>query len=117
MTLMIVDSEFMAYETATLTGVNAYQLTGLYRGLYGSGAVGHAAGASIARLDGAVFKYVLPNSYIGQPLYLKFQSFNIFGGGLQDLSDCAAYTFSPAGAGSADPIAAQLASGLPTDLG
>ena len=116
-TLMIVGSEFMAYETATLTGVNAYQLTGIYRGLYGSGAVAHAAGASVARLDGAIFKYALPNSYIGQPLYLKFQSFNIFGGGLQDLSDCTAYTFSPAGSGSADPIAAQLASGLPTDLG
>ncbi len=116
-TLMIVDEEFMAYETATLTGPNAYQLTGLYRGLYGSGAVAHAAGARVARLDGAIFKYALPNSYIGRPLYLKFQSFNIFGGGLQDLSDCAAYSFSPSGGGSADPIAAQLASGLPTDLG
>ncbi|WP_245441019.1 phage tail protein [Methylovirgula ligni] len=116
-TLMIVGGEFMTYETATLTGANAYQLTGLYRGLYGSGAVAHAIGASVARLDGAIFKYALPNSYIGQPLYLKFQSFNIFGGGLQDLSDCTAYTFSPAGGGSADPVAAQLASGLQTDLG
>ena len=98
-TLMIVDSEFMAYETATLTGVNAYQLTGLYRGLYGSGAVGHGGGRVHSQAGRRGLQKCLPNSYIGQPLYLKFQSFNIFGGGLQDLSDCAAYTFSPAGAG------------------
>jgi hypothetical protein len=53
----------------------------------------------------------------GQPVYLKFQSFNVFGGGLQDLSSCTAYSFSPGGGGSSDPIAIQLQSGLPTDLG
>lgn len=116
-TLMIVDNEFLAFETATLAGANAYQLGGLYRGLYGSAASAHTAGALCARLDGAIFRYDLPSSYIGQPLYLKFQGFNVFGGGLQDLSTCTAYSFSPAGTGLADPIATQLLSGLPTDLG
>ena len=35
-TLALVDSELLAYESATLTGTNAYKLTGLQRGLYGT---------------------------------------------------------------------------------
>jgi hypothetical protein len=36
---------------------------------------------------------------------------------VQSLSTCAVYTYAPAGAGVADPIAAQLAGGMPLDLG
>ncbi len=116
-TLCVVDNEFLAFETATLTGTNAYNLTTLYRGLYGSLAAAHSIGASFARLDQSVFEYDLPANYIGQTIYLKFQSFNIFGAGLQDLSVCAVYTYTPSGAGASDPIAAQLATGLSLDLG
>jgi hypothetical protein len=114
-TLSLVDSEFLAYETATLVSGNAYDLTGLARGLGGSGAAEHSTGAAFARIDGAVLQYDLPANFTGQTLYFKFQSFNVFGGGAQELSSCAVYTFNaPAGA---DPIAAQLASGFPLDLG
>ena len=54
---------------------------------------------------------------MGVELYIKLQSFNVFGGGVQDLSTCTVYTYTPTGAGFADPIAAQIASGFPQDLG
>jgi hypothetical protein len=116
-TLSIVDAELLSFETATLSGTNAYNLTSLYRGLYGTLAAAHSIGAPFARLDSAVFKYDLPANYIGHAIYLKFQSFNIFGGGAQDLSTCAVYTYTPSGAGASDPITAQLETGISLDLG
>ncbi len=116
-TRSLVDGELLAYESATLTGTSAYNLTGLQRGLYGTAPTAHSSGAPFARLDGAVVAYDLPSNYIGQTLYFKFQSFNVFGAGVQSLSTCAVYTYVPAGAGVADPIAAQLAGGMPLDLG
>lgn len=116
-TLSLVDNELLAYETATLTATNSYNLKGLARGLVGAAAASHAAGAPFARIDDAVVKYDLPSNLIGMTLYFKFQSFNVFGGGLQDLSTCAVYSYAPVGEGVVDPIAAQLASGIPLDLG
>ena len=143
-TLSLVDNELLAFETATLTGTDAYGLTGLARALGGTTVADHPTGSPFARLDGAVVKYDLPSNLLGQTLYFKFQSFNVFGGGLEDLSTLTVYTFTPAGAGSggstgggsggsgggggggsgdgagggsSDPIAAQLLSGFALDLG
>ncbi len=116
-TLSIVDNELLAFETATLTGTNAYNLTTINRALYGSTANAHAIGAAFTRLDSAVFKYNLPSSYIGQPLYLKFQSYNIFGQGVQDLSTCVAYQYTPSGSGVMGPVAQTLATGTNVDCG
>ncbi len=130
-TLSLVDSELLAYETATLISGNAYSLTGLARGLGGSSPAGHSTGAPFARLDGALARYDLPANFIGQTLYFKFQSFNVFGGGTQDLSTCAVYSYSPVFASTvvtstppntppappANPIAAQLLTGFALDLG
>jgi hypothetical protein len=80
-------------------------------------ATSHTSGAPFARLDTAIFEYDLPANYIGQTIYLKFQSFNIFGGGFQDLSACAVYSFMPTGQGVSDPITAQLATHVALDLG
>lgn len=116
-TLCLIDNELLSFETATLTGTNAYNLTTLYRGLWGSQPAAHPSGAPFARLDDAIFKYDLPANYIGQTIYLKFQSFNVFGSGLQDLATCAAYAYVPSGSGTSDPIMAQLATGIALDLG
>ncbi|MGH6840172.1 MAG: phage tail baseplate protein, partial [Methylocella sp.] len=98
-TLCLVDNELLSYVTATLTGTNAYNLTTLYRGLYGTAAVAHLNGAPFTRVDGAIFKYVLPTAFIGVGLFMKFQSFNIFGQAIEDLSECAVYQYTPTGAG------------------
>jgi hypothetical protein len=94
-----------------------YTLSGLWRGLYGSAAAGHAAGVPFARLNQRIFKYALPTAYIGVPLYLKFASFNIFGNALQDLSTVEPYLYTPTGAGWLGPVASAMAAGIHLDMG
>jgi hypothetical protein len=92
--------EFLSYRDATLTSPNNYTLGGqLYRALYGSTAGAHSVGAQFARLDDNIFKLDLPVQYIGKTLYVKLQSFNIYGGAVQDLADCTAYTYVVQGSG------------------
>jgi hypothetical protein len=98
-TLCYCDGELLSYEAATLTGTGLYNLTTLYRGLYGTTPAAHAAGSQFARLDGAIFEYDLSEDYVGVPITVKLQSFNIWGGGVQDLSTCTAYTYTPVGTG------------------
>ncbi len=115
LTLSLVDSELLAYESAILTGTNAYNLTGLQRGLDGSPPAAHASGAPFARLDSAVLKYDLPEAYVGVTLYFKFVSSNVFGLGGQSIAACAVYTYTPKGAGALGPVAQALALGTNLD--
>ncbi len=105
-TLFYADGEIMAYATAALTSANHYNLSGLQRGLYGTAKTAHAAGTQFLRLDNFVFKYALPGQYVGKPMYFKFQSFNIWGAGVQDISTCINYTYYFTGAGYLTPAAA-----------
>lgn len=90
--LVYVGGEFLAYRDATLTGLGAYNLTHLKRGLYGSTA-GAASGASFALIDSSIFRYGFNKNLVGSTVYLKFQAFNNVGGGLQDMADLVAYSF------------------------
>lgn len=116
-TLSLVDGELLAYETATLTGSYAYNLTGLQRGYAGTPPAAHATGAAFSRLDSAVVKYSLPETWIGVTLYFKFQSFNVFGAGAQDLSTSAVYSYTPSGASSVGPVTQALQIGTNLDFG
>lgn len=102
--LCLIGTELMAFQTATLSGTNKYQLTGLARGLFASSAVAHPAGDWFSRLDSSLVRYNIPASYIGVPLFFKFQSFNVLGGGLQDISTCTPYPYTPVGAGTVSPL-------------
>jgi hypothetical protein len=101
-----VGGEIVAYETATLTAPNVYNLDYLVRGAYGTedDIVDHPAGTVFARIDNAFFTYAYDQSRIGDTVYLKFQSFNIFGGGVQSLADCTAYAYQITGAALASPL-------------
>lgn len=98
-TVSYVGGELLSYENVNLTGTNAYDITTLWRHLYGSVGGSHASASNFARLDDSIFKYELPPQYIGVTLYLKFQSYNSFEGAVEDLSSCVAYTYTPTGAG------------------
>lgn len=86
-TLCYVDGELISYATANLTETYEYDLSYLRRGMYGTTIAEHAAGTQFARLDQQVFVYPYDKSQIGQTVFIKFLSFNKFGGGLQSLSD------------------------------
>jgi len=116
-TLSLIDSELLSYENAVLTSAFGYNLTGLDRGFAGTTPSAHASGAPFARLDSAVIKYDLPPMWIGVPLYFKFQSFNAFGAGVQDLSTCSAYDYTPNGNGQIGPVTQALLIGTNLDLG
>jgi hypothetical protein len=115
-TLCYVDGELIAYETATLTATNAYSLTYLRRGAYGSAIGAHASGSQFCRLDQAVVAIdlpVSPVSYIGTTIYVKLLSFNLFGGGGELLADVDAYSYAPTGIGAtvAPPASVSMATG------
>jgi hypothetical protein len=102
-TVCLVDSEYIGYETATLITADEYNLTTLYRGMFGSAPAAHSTGASFAYLTAPLFKFTLPSNQIGKELWLKFQSFNAFGAQLQSLASCAAYTYGITGGGYSGP--------------
>lgn len=102
-TLCYVAGEMIAYDLATLTGPNAYDLTYLRRGAHGSTIGAHSSGATFCRMDDTVEPIDLPLapiSYVGVTLYVKLLSYNIYGGGLQDIAGVSPITFVPAGPGA-----------------
>lgn len=112
--------EFVGYVDANLTGPNAYDLTRVYRGMFGTQACSHASGAKFVRYDSLCKEIVLPPAFIGITIYIKLPSFNIYSLGLQDIADATAYTYTPQGWGSSastNPLATALLSGVtPIDL-
>ena len=102
----ITAGEIVAYQTATLTAPSKYNLTWLVRGAYGTENNIYAwpAGTSFARIDNSVVTFPYDQSRIGATIFLKFQSFNIWGGGLQELEDCAPYAYSIKGSALASPL-------------
>lgn len=103
-TLCYVAGELISYETATLTSAFNYNLTYLRRGAYGTTISSHANGSNFARLDAGIFTYPYNKTNIGQTLYIKLLSFNIYGGGEQSLADVIAYTHTLTG----PPLPAQV---------
>ncbi len=90
--------EYVAYQTAALTGANAYTLTGLVRGAYSCPTAARATGTKFVRVDQAIAKSEpLDVSMIGKKIYFKFCSFNSFGGGLQALASVAAFEYTITG--------------------
>jgi hypothetical protein len=92
-TLCYVDGEFLAYQAATLTGADQYDLSYLVRGAYGSAIGAHASGAQFARIDDNIFKYPYRTEDIGKTLHLKFTSFNVWSFAVQGLDEVSGKTY------------------------
>lgn len=89
-----VDGEYVGYTDATLTGANRYDLSGLVRGGYGSTPAAHTIGRPFVRIDDTVAESgPLDLSMRGQTVWFKFCSFNVFGGGTQQIADVPAYSY------------------------
>jgi hypothetical protein len=107
--------EFLAFQTATLTGAAAYNLTTLARALRGSTDGSHASGAPFVRCDETLVRIPFPAGFpAGTTVYFKFTSFNLFGSNEQSLAGVVAYPFTfqniggPAGGNTTDALVAQL---------
>lgn len=88
------NGEFLAYRDAELTGQYQYDVSTLHRGLYGSTAASHTAGATFIRCDrNTVLKYPFNAKDIGTTVYVKATSFNVFGTVEQELADVEPITF------------------------
>jgi hypothetical protein len=91
--------EYLAYETATLTGAGAYTLGGLVHGAYNTNSGAHTSGDPFVRVDDRiVYSGELDVGYVGQTVYIKCTSFNLVGGGQQGLADVSAHTYTVTGA-------------------
>jgi len=107
--LLWVDGEVMSFRDADLVSAGVYDLEYFRRGVYGSSVAAHSTGAPWALLGGDLFSLPFDPGQAGQTLYLKFTSFNLYGGGEQALSDVDPVTFTiPTGftgySGSAVPM-------------
>lgn len=116
-TVSYLGGEIINFETALLSGAEQYTLSGVQRGQDNSTPAAHPAGTQFARLDNAFFTVNLPTSYIGKTVWVKLASFNDFGAGLQDLSDCVAYAYTPCGPAVLGAVGELLAMGVSVDLG
>jgi hypothetical protein len=96
--------ELLAFGATSATGTYSANLTYLYRAALGTSAGSHSTNDLFTLFDmsgnsGSTIQYDLPPAYIGQPLYVKFQSYNVFGRATQDLSVCESYKYTPTGTG------------------
>lgn len=98
--------EVASFETATLVATYKYDLAWLVRGAYGteSEITTWPAGSGFARLDQGIFTFPYDQSRIGAVVYLKFQSFNIWQGGAEDLAQLSPYAYTITGVALASPL-------------
>ena len=96
-TLSWCDGEIVSYATANLIAAYKYNLTYLRRGQYGTINSTHLTGTKFMRLDDAIAKGNLASNWVGTNIYIKLLSFNLVGGGLQNLADVAATTYAVQG--------------------
>ena len=113
------NGELLAFGAVTPTGTYTADLTYLERAQFGTPGDAAVIGAQFTLLnvnwgpggglstDGTNLMFDLPSQYMGVPIYLKFQSYNLFGNALQDLSTCIAYEYTPGGKGIQEPLAGQ----------
>jgi hypothetical protein len=118
-TLCLIGNEIVGYRDAALTSAYHYNLTTLHRGQRGSTAAAHSIGDNFIRLDSALFRIAYLPENAGATMHVKFQSFNYFGRGLQDLASVTDYTLTltPLSSLPATPTGLGLAGGGSTWVG
>lgn len=116
-TLLYVDGEVMAYSYVALDVSGGYTFTSdgtsggtkyMRRGQYGTPIASHASSAPWMRIDEAFFRLPIDSSYIGQTVYFKFLSFNIYGHALEASSSVTAYSYVVPGVGIAPPVGVDI---------
>lgn len=112
-TLCWCDGELFSYQSAALTAKSKYTLGGyLRRGVYGTTITSHELGKGVVRLDGKIVRYAYPPALIGQQIWVKFCSYNIYGVANETLDVVVPYTFTIGGPiGRPDTVTGLMISG------
>ena len=98
-TRLIVGDEYLSYQTATLTGANAYTLSNLNRGLYRTSPSAKASGTTWVRVDDLVAQLAdITPAMIGQTVYIKLTAFNVYRAAEESLASVPAYSYTITGA-------------------
>lgn len=93
-TLIAVGNEFLAYETALLTGAGAYNLGNVHRGLFGSSVGSWPTGSRWARIDQNILRLDnIDPVFVGSTIRIKIAAFNAYGGGEQTLEQLPEYSY------------------------
>ncbi|WP_321914823.1 phage tail protein [Paraburkholderia sp. J11-2] len=90
-TLSWLGGELVSYERATLQSDKSYSLEGVLRARQRTVEAEHAESTRFVRIDSAIFRYRVPDSYLGTEVYIKFTSRNAVGGATEALADVDAY--------------------------
>lgn len=98
--LCLIDSELIAFTTATLTSGFHYDLTTyIRRGLFGTTIASHSTGASFGQFTTTSLVQPYRENLIGTTVYFKFPAFNTGGANAQSLADVSPYTYTLNGNG------------------
>lgn len=104
-TLCFCNGEFFSYQNATLTSQYHYTLNPLNRPVFDSTTSTHIAGDPVARVESAnMIKIPFNDSQIGQKIYIKLPSYNVYGSGYQQLSDISPFVYTIAGDAYQSPL-------------
>lgn len=89
-----VDGEIIAYTVAELVDPYEYELSAyIRRGLRCSFAGPHLTGSKFCKINATLGRFGINQARVGNTLYIKLLSFNIFGGAKQTLDDVSPYSY------------------------
>lgn len=88
--------ELVSYSTITNTVADVWSAgTYIRRGQQNTPIGSHAAGVPVIRIDATIFQFPYLALQAGKSAYVKFQPYNLWGGGVTPLENCIAYTTIP----------------------
>lgn len=103
-TLVWIGGEFMAYQNAELQQENAYDLSNFIRGAYESDITEHPIGSDFVRCDDGILKMPYTQDKIGQTVFIKLLSYNLYGGGQPTIDSVDPYTYTFQGTAYRSPL-------------
>jgi len=87
------NGELFSYQNANLTAQYKYTITPTKRGLYNSLSATHINGDLVSRVEqSTAIKIPFTDTQIGQTIYIKLPSFNVYGNGYQNVADVRPFT-------------------------
>lgn len=92
-TLCRLDGECLSYQTVVLQADGTYKLCDCIRGQYHTVQTEHKEGDMFCRIDETLLRVPFRKEDIGKKIWVKLPAYNIFGSGMQEISEVTAYQY------------------------